>query len=148
MKPPPAKDSAGAEFLEYDRVLDKAVCGPSWLKEPQIAAMLVHGLQFCERQLCLYRLHAFVVMSNHEYVLFEPLAPVAQITKTLKGFTARRANEALHRTGQPFWQDESFDHWIRHSREFERVTHYIENNPVKAGLVSRSSLWPWSSATK
>ena len=129
-------------------MLDKAVCGPSWLKEPQIAATVVQGLQFCERRLCLYRLHAFVVMSNHVHVLFEPLAQVARITRTLKGFTARRANEVLHRIGQLFWQDESFDHWIRNAREFERIVHYIENNPVKAGLASRASLWPWSSATK
>jgi hypothetical protein len=26
------------------------------------------------------------------------------------------------RTGQPFWQDESFDHWVRNQSEFDRVT--------------------------
>jgi hypothetical protein len=52
----------------------------------------------------------------------------------------------LGRTGEPFWQEESFDHWVRGDEEFNRIAHYIEQNPVKAGLVKRSEDWPWSSA--
>jgi hypothetical protein len=51
-------------------------------------------------------------------------------------------------TGKPFWQDETFDHWIRNEREFSRVLHYIENNPVKAGLANGPRDWPWSSARR
>ena len=131
-----------------DRMLDQPVCGPVFLRQPEIARIIVDALHAGQDRFRRYELHAFVVMSNHVHVLFEPLAQVAGITRALKGFTARRANEVLHRIGQPFWQDESFDHWIRNAREFERIVHYIENNPVKAGLASRASLWPWSSATK
>ena len=54
----------------------------------------------------------------------------------LKGYTAREANRLLGRTGQPFWQGESYDHWVRDETEFIRIIAYIENNPVKAGLVA------------
>jgi type I restriction enzyme R subunit/putative DNA methylase len=54
----------------------------------------------------------------------------------------------LHRTGERFWQDESFDHWVRSEGEFIRIQKYIENNPVKAGLVAKAEDWPWSSASK
>jgi len=64
----------------------------------------------------------------------------------LKGFTAYRANELLGRHGQAFWQDESYDHLVRSELEFARIRSYIEENPVKAGLVSEASLYPWSSA--
>ena len=49
--------------------------------------------------------------------------------------------------GQPFWQKESYDHWVRDSAELERIRHYIEQNPVKAGLVSRPQDYPWLSAS-
>jgi hypothetical protein len=56
--------------------------------------------------------------------------------KTLKGYTAREANRLLERTGQPFWQAESYDHWVRDEKQAEHIKAYIENNPVKAGLVT------------
>ena len=68
--------------------------------------------------------------------------------KSLKGFTARKANVILGRTGQPFWQDESFDHWVRDEVEFARVVSYIERNPVTAGLVKDPGDWRWSSARR
>ncbi len=65
--------------------------------------------------------------------------------KSLKGSTAREANRLLGRTGEPFWQRESYDHWVRDEREWRRIEFYIENNPVKAGLVSRAEEYRWSS---
>src|SRR5205807_5531025 len=50
------------------------------------------------------------------------------------------------RTGQPFWQDESFDRYLRRSSQIERTIDYIENNPVSARLVGSPESWPWSSA--
>src|SRR5206468_9304444 len=64
------------------------------------------------------------------------------------GFTAREANRLLDRTGMRFWQRESYDHWIRDAREFDRVRAYIENNPVKAGLATAAENYVWSSARK
>ncbi|MBM3238695.1 hypothetical protein FJZ31_20575 [Candidatus Poribacteria bacterium] len=69
-----------------------------------------------------------------------------RITKGLKGYTAREINKLLDRTGQSFWQDESFDHWARDESGFYRVVDYIENNPVNAGLVNLPEEWRWSSA--
>jgi hypothetical protein len=49
-------------------------------------------------------------------------------------------------TGLPFWQDESYDHWVRGPEELAKIVRYIEENPVVAGLVSRGEDWRWSSA--
>jgi putative transposase len=73
---------------------------------------------------------------------------LATITRSIKGRPAREANAVLARTGRPFWQDESFDHWIRHCQEFAKVRAYIERNPVKAGLVEWPEQWPYSSASR
>lgn len=87
-------------------------------------------------------------MANHIHVLLVPGIAAARITCGIKGVTSRNANRILARTGQPFWQDESFDHWARDSAEQERIRKYIESNPVKAGLVAKPEDWPWSSAHK
>jgi hypothetical protein len=52
----------------------------------------------------------------------------------------------LNRRGEKFWQDEFFDRIVRNDSEFGRIEQYIEWNPVKAGLVARPELFPWSSA--
>jgi len=49
-------------------------------------------------------------------------------------------------TGTSFWQEESYDHTIRDDREFAKVLSYIEQNPVRAGLVKEASEFRWSSA--
>jgi hypothetical protein len=64
----------------------------------------------------------------------------------LKGITAKRANSMLGLTGRPFWQEESYDHLVRNEREFEKIKHYIETNPVRAGLVMEANEYRWSSA--
>lgn len=65
--------------------------------------------------------------------------------KSLKGITAKRANQMLGRKGR-FWQEESYDHRVRNDLEFERIRRYIEENPVRAGLVREPADFPWSSA--
>jgi hypothetical protein len=39
-----------------------------------------------------------------------------------------------------------FDRWIRNTIEEQRITRYIEQNPVRAGLCLVPEEWPWSSA--
>ena len=131
-----------------DAVLDKAKTGPLWLKEIEIAQLVQQAL--LERYAHLYTLWAYVVMANHLHVFLKPKSQVTigSITKYLKGYTAREANQILKRTGQTFWQDESFDHWSRDQAEFFRIVNYVENNSVKAGLVERAEDWLWSSAAE
>jgi hypothetical protein len=52
---------------------------------------------------------------------------------SLKSYTANKANEQLGRQGS-FWQDESYDHWVRDIDELERIVNYIRANAVRAGL--------------
>ncbi len=94
----------------------------------------------------LYHLLAWVIMPNHVHAVFKPQVSLATIMRWLKGRTSRMANRILRRTGIPFWQEESFDHWIRTRDELEGVIHYVENNPVRAGLTDAKESWPWSSA--
>ncbi len=93
-----------------------------------------------------YRLLAWVVMPNHIHALIEVWkTPLGKILKDLKSYTAKEANKILGREGA-FWEDDYFDRYIRGEEHFRRVVRYIENNPVKAGLVLMAPEWLWSSA--
>lgn len=137
----------GKRFLLLDRQLDAARTGPTFLKNPRVAAAVVETLLTAGRGWKLYELFAWVVMSNHVHVLLQPHTPLRKLTRAVKNSSAREANLVLGRA-ERFWQDESYDHWVRDGKEFERIVQYIEWNPVRAGLVERVEQWPWSSAAK
>jgi putative transposase len=142
----PKDESAGVRFFRFDRYLDDARFGPVWLRDPGVAEIVVAAIRRGERELQQYRTVAFAVMSNHVHLLLRPLVPLREITKGLKGVTARHANLLLGRTGAQFWQDESFDRWTRDDAEELRIARYIEMNPVRAGLAKQPKDWAWSSA--
>lgn len=75
-------------------------------------------------------------MANHVHVLLTPRIEPSRLIASLKGALARAANKLLGRTGEPFWQAERYARWVRDEAEFHRICFYIEENPVKAGLVS------------
>ncbi len=144
-RPHPAQQSAGERFVDVDRLVDAAATGPVWLKDPRIAAIVEDSIRQ-GAELGHYVLHAYVVMLNHVHILLNPLTPMASITAGLKGASARHANKALERTGKSFWQRESYDHWVRNDKQFEKIKSYIERNPVRAGLAASPEAWLWSSA--
>jgi REP-associated tyrosine transposase len=139
--------SAGKYLMDLDLLLDRAAAGACWLRDAQIADRVMAAIRRGDTELGHYALRAFVIMPNHIHLLVDPRVQMEIITKGLKGLTARTANAMLGRTGQPFWQDESFDHWVQNANQFERIRKYIERNPVAAGLVQEPDHWPWSSAS-
>ena len=137
----------GHAFAAQDRALAQNL-GTRWLSDARVARQVMEAIREGERQKRFYQLQAWVVMPNHVHLLILPHAALPQITHWLKGTTAREANRLLGRSGEPFWQHESYDHWVRSARQLQRIVAYIEENPVSAGLVATSEDWPWSSATR
>ncbi len=98
----------------------------------------------------LYFLHAYCLMPNHVHILVTPFGKnnnnkdtIAEITHTLKRYSARKINQLSNRKGS-LWARESYDRIIRNEQELLRTTQYIINNPVKAGLVSKWEEWKYS----
>ncbi len=145
---PNLKISDGEKFKRTEWILDRQQFGPVWLKNALIAQLVVESILKAADELQHYLLHSYSVMPNHVHLLITPQLSVRKITRAIKGITARGANEILGRVGRPFWQDESFDHWVRDEGQFWRLKRYIERNPVKARLVTRPEEWRWSSAWK
>jgi REP element-mobilizing transposase RayT len=119
--------------------------GACWLRDERIGQLVERAL-LCFDSL-RYRLLAWCVMPNHVHVLIEAREgfPLSEVLHAWKSYTAHEANKLLRRQGE-FWQREYRDRYIRHAEHFVAAIRYIENNPVKAGLVTRTADWPFSSA--
>ena len=143
---PPEQLQAGKAFVAMDRILNRARDGPLFLRQPEIASMVVGALRDCEYRFHRYELHSFVVMPNHVHLLVTPQVVATRWLGPMKGFTSYRANQILGRQGGHFWQDESYDHLVKSGEEFDRIRKYIELNPVTAGLVATAEEFRWSSA--
>ena len=63
------QSNLGKRFLLLDRELERAVYGPTWLKDVRLAKVVVDALHHGAEHLQLYRLSAYVVMSNHVHIL-------------------------------------------------------------------------------
>lgn len=136
------------QFGRWDQLLDQAKNGPFWLRQPEIAEIVVQALHY--RNGKVYELDVFTVMPNHVHVVFRPLRksdgtyhPLQAIMHSLKRYTARQGNKILGREGA-FWQHENYDHVVRDRAEWERIVRYVLSNPVKAGLVEDWQDWPYS----
>ena len=141
----PASDPREILLRKLIAKYEDAGHGACWLRDPRIAALVERALLHFDGQ--RYRLIAWCVMPNHVHALVETREewPLASVVHSWKSFTAHRANLILKRSGD-FWLREYFDRFIRDDRHFASAVRYIENNPVKAGLVARAEDWRWSSA--
>ena len=152
-------------FRKFEKTLDNAQNGPIWLKDERIAKVVAESLHHRDGE--VYRLDAYCIMANHVHIVFAPLPihpsgtdtvdslendaqtnslcynTLSSIMQSLKGYTARKANRLLGRSGA-FWQHESYDHVVRNASEWQRIITYVLNNPTKAGLVDQWQKWQWS----
>jgi putative transposase len=129
--------------IELESYLDKGR-GECHLRLPEIARIVEDAIRFFHGK--RYDLQAWVVMPNHIHALFKVNAtPMAEILESWKKHTGFKANRRLRRRGE-FWQADYWDTFMRDGAHELETRKYIENNPVKAGLVADPKAWPWSSA--
>jgi hypothetical protein len=84
-------------------------------------------------------------MPDHVHLIFTPLVDsenhgmysLAEIMSRIKSASVQLINRKLGRRGR-VWQTESFDRVLRSSESLDAKVGYIPDNPVRAGLVSRS----------
>ncbi len=83
-----------------------------------------------------YDLIASAVMPNHVHVVIRLITgeDLSDVLHSWKSFTAKQINKASG-SSDTVWQDESFDRIVRSSAHLETLISYIEENPVKAGLL-------------
>ncbi len=135
-------------FWNWEKELDFSQRGPVWLKIASVAELVWEALHYRDGK--EYILDACCIMPNHVHLVCTPITfndePrfMSAIMHSLKGYTARKANLILGRTGC-FWQHESYDHLVRNPEDYYRIVDYVLNNPAKAGLPDK---WIYARALK
>jgi len=119
------------------------------------------------RSKCDFDLWAYVVMPGHVHLLLRPRQQqyrVARILAALKRPVAVQAKAHLIQTGNTEWLDKltvkkgkkaifrfwqtggGYDENICDEKPVLEVIEYIHHNPVRRGLVEKSTDWAWSSS--
>lgn len=132
-------------FADFDKFLDNNSQNIRHLDDPEIAQLVANAMHFHDKK--SYQLHCYSIMPNHVHLLItqDEKAPILyKIIASIKRHSAVRANRLLQQVGEAFWVDESYDHLVRNEKEFENITSYILNNPVKAGLVENKNDWKFN----
>lgn len=121
--------------------------GSCWLAQGELAGLVENALFHFDRE--RYRLLAWCVMPNHVHALVEIFQghSLGDIVHSWKSFTAKGINRVLRRSGL-VWEADYFDRYVRDDLQLRATIDYIENNPLKAGLVASKEGWPFSSAFK
>lgn len=107
----------------------------------------------------LYHLEALCVMSNHLHMLLdlsiqvpadwdglnelENYVPLSAVVGRIKGGISYHYHKEIGEQG-PIWAPGYYDRCIRSSQHFHQEQNYIVNNPVKAGIVSKWSAYPYT----
>lgn len=136
-------------FKNYDKELHLSE-GDHFLKDDRLAKIVSDAILFWDGK--RIELYAFCIMSNHVHVVLRVYEKdetgkslyLRNIMESIKKFSARKCNDVLNRTGEIFWQDESYDRAVRDRGELYRIISYILDNPVKAGLCVSRNDWKWS----
>ncbi len=139
-----AEPNEAQRLRQLDAYLD-AGHGACLLRQQACADIVEQALLFFDPE--RYRLLAWCVMPNHVHVLIETRQrwPLAGVVQAWKSFTAKAINTHLQRGGS-LWQRDYFDRFIRDDLHLAAAVAYIQDNPVRAGLVERAEDWPFGSA--
>jgi putative transposase len=95
------------------------------------------------------KLFAFCLMPNHFHLVVEPesQASLSGFMQWLMTSHVRRYHQHYQSSGH-VWQGRFKSFPIQRDEHLLIVLRYVRQNPVRAGLVSTESEWPWSSASR
>jgi len=133
-----------AIFLTMERWLHTST-QVDHLVRPAVAAMVTDAINH-RTETRTWRVYGYVLMPNHLHMFIKVLQDSLKSTlESFKTWTGGQAAGLLGGSRRRFWQHEWFDHWSRSAEEDEGIRQYIQQNPVKAGLVPHYSEWPHAS---
>lgn len=80
-------------FKKYEAVLDKGNFGPTWLKQPDIVAIIKKSIHFRDHK--EFELYAYCIMSNHVHLVFRHLSDSVSLNQNEKKFPITDIMESL-----------------------------------------------------
>jgi len=94
-----------------------------------------------------FKLYNFCIMTNHLHMLITPAGgtDLSRIIQWLKTKSAKSWNNTFH-SNDHLWGERFFSRPIRNLKDYFKVNDYIDQNPVKAGLVQYPQDYRYSGA--
>jgi REP element-mobilizing transposase RayT len=87
----------------------------------------------------------FMLMPDHLHLFARPVMdakPLANWIEMWKSVSGRKIALASI-SARPFWQRDYFDRFLRSGDSYEEKWRYVVMNPVRKGLCSQPTEWPW-----
>ena len=93
-----------------------------------------------------FALYGYCLMNNHFHLLLRPTgdATISRIMQSLLVSHTQRYHRHYH-SGGHVWQGRFKSPVIQNDEHLLTVVRYIEANPLRARIVKRADLYPWSS---
>ena len=108
-----------------------------WLADPHIHETLVQVW----RSATHWEVGPYILMPDHLHVIVSPIdardANLGSFSAALKRWIRREVNAAWN------WQPGCFDHLLRSDESLHEKWRYVQDNPVRAGLVQGAADWPY-----
>lgn len=130
---------------EYPYITTTVTTNRGPIFEKSEAADIVLGAIFFGRRQQWYYLLSFVIMPDHMRLIIIPRnKDISGCMKSIKGFSARQINEMFKRRGS-IWQSGFYDYILDSEEKVLSRIRYIEENPVRKGMVIRPEDYRYSS---
>jgi REP element-mobilizing transposase RayT len=101
----------------------------------------LHALKSAAKKLEQWRLLAAVIMPDHLHAIVTPSADRGAKLSNCSAALKRWIREELNADWK--WQPGCFDRLLRSDESVHNKWLYLQNNPVRAGLVARWEDWPY-----
>ncbi len=142
-------------FYEFDKLLDAAQNGPTYLDIPEVASIVAEEIR--KHNGVFYNLVSYTIMPNHLHLVLdfsiqlrnnipfkiEHYTNLSKVMKLIKGTSSFRANKILGQSGK-FWSISYHDRYIRNYHHFLGAVNYTINNVVKAKIATHWMNHPYT----
>jgi putative transposase len=101
-----------------------------------------------------YTIDAIIILPDHIHMIITPkqAKEYPKIVRAIKyNFSTKITQDeeqsmARHKKGMnPIWQKRYYEHTIRDEKDYLRCIEYMQNNPIKHGLIDNEEKWKYSS---
>jgi len=88
----------------------------------------------------------YLLMPDHVHLFARPAVEADTVSAWVKMWKSVSSRQLKRTEGvtTSVWQEEYFDRFLRSNESYEEKWHYVQNNPVRAGLVTDANSWPFS----
>ena len=87
--------------------------------------------------ICRWHCELMVLMPDHMHALVSPggQTSIHEVVRSFKSWTAKLTKVV--------WQNGFFEHRLRNGASAEQKWKYVNENPVRQGLIQNPTDWPW-----